>query len=45
VTLEDALTLIYLGGDPFLQLVESRKGTNLRITLHLNQITGDRPGV
>ena len=45
MTLEDALTLIDLGGDPLLQLVESRKVADLRITLHLDQVASDRPGV
>ena len=45
MTLEDALTLIDLGGDPLLQLVESRKVADLRITLHLDQVASDRPGI
>lgn len=45
MALEDALTLIYLSGDPLLQLVEGCKVADLRITLHLDQVAGDRPGV
>ena len=45
LALEDALALIDLGGNPFLQLVEGRKVAHLRIAFHLDQVASDRSGV